>query len=417
MSTCASRLGLVASMILLSCSSNELGYLAAPEGGDMTHAPAPRARFDTRQRAACGPGGVTEAGAAAFVRRPYVQKVTADSAEIVWATVSGEPVRVEVRDGGGALVAQAQAERVTNGDTGLQVARLSGLVPDTTHCYQILGDSAWTEPTGMRTAPRSGVAAPVRFAVFGDVGKRSSDQFAVLEQIESVEFDAALITGDLAYEDGTRAELQKNFFDVYAELMARTAFFPATGNHDYCTDEAQPFRDAFFLFENGGTDGPEGSYGIERWYSLDWGDAHIVVLDTQKVGDVQARWLERDLAANTLPWVIVVGHRPPYSSGSHGSAMDVRERFSPLFERYGVDLALFGHEHNYERTESIGGVTYVITGGAGRGTRAVGTSGFTAFSARVAHFVYLTIEADVLRLYAIDATGRDFDTLELTRGN
>jgi predicted phosphohydrolase len=407
-------MGLVATVFLLGCS-NELGHLAAPEGGDMSHAPAPRARFDSRQRAACGPGGITKAGAAAFVRLPYVQKVTSESAEILWTTGSVEPVRVEVRDAAGALVAQARAEPVMDADSGLHVARLSGLLPDATHCYQILGDSAWTEPTGMRTAPLSGVAAPVRFAVFGDVGTQSSDQFAVLEQIESVEFDAALITGDLAYEDGTRAQLQGNFFDVYAELMARTAFFPAMGNHDYCTDDARPFRDAFALFENG--DGPEGSYGMERWYSLDWGDAHIVVLDTQKVGDAQARWLERDLAANTLPWVIAVGHRPPYSSGSHGSAMDVRERFSPLFEQYGVDLALFGHEHDYERTESIGGVSYVITGGAGRGTRSVGASDFTAFSARVAHFVYVTIEADVLRVYAIDATGRDFDTLELTRGN
>jgi hypothetical protein len=194
--------------------------------------------------------------------------------------------------------------------------------------------------------------------------------------------------------------------------MARTAFFPASGNHEYCTDDARPFRDAFALFENGGANDP---YGTERWYSLNWGDAHIVVLDTEKIADSQLRWLERDLTDNTLPWVIAVGHRPPYSSGNHGSDMNVRERFAPLFEQHGVDLAFFGHEHNYERTVPMNGVTYVVTGGAGRGTRAVSTSEFTAFSARVAHFVYMTIEADVLRMHAIDATGRDFDSLELIR--
>jgi hypothetical protein len=50
-----------------------------------------------------------------------------------------------------------------------------------------------------------------------------------------------------------------------------------------------------------------------------------------------------------------------------------------------------------------------VTGGGGRGTRPVGASSFTAFSVDVLHFVYVRIEGRELRLYAIDATGQEFD--------
>lgn len=398
-----------------ACEGNELGHLAAPGGGDMTHAPAPRAPFDTRQVAACGRGELTEAGLAALVRRPYLQKVTHDSAEILWTSESTDEVVVQVTRPGGELIATSTAE-VDGSATPVRgtqfVARVTGLDPDATLCYRIIGSAAWTQPIGFRTAPAPGdTTAPVRLVAFGDVGTRTSDQFAVLAELATVEFDFALIAGDIAYNDGTRAELENNFFGVYRALMARTTFYPASGNHDYHTSDAAAFREGFALFEH------DVEEGRERWYSFDWGSVHVVVLDTEKLGPAQTQWLERDLAATSLPWIIAIAHKPPYSSGAHGSDSAVEAAFVPLFETYGVDIAFFGHEHNYERTRPIGGVVHVITGGAGRGTRSVGTSDFTAFSAQVAHFVYVTVEDPILRLYAIDATGRDFDTLELVREN
>jgi hypothetical protein len=78
-----------------------------------------------------------------------------------------------------------------------------------------------------------------------------------------------------------------------------------------------------------------------------------------------------------------------------------------------VELVLAGHVHNYERTRPIDGVTYVVTGGGGRGTREVAESEFTAYSARVAHFVHVTIAGETMRLVAIDATGQPFDAGEI----
>ena len=55
-----------------------------------------------------------------------------------------------------------------------------------------------------------------------------------------------------------------------------------------------------------------------------------------------------------------------------------------------------------------------MSGGGGRGTRAVGQSSFTAVSEAVIHFVYVTVVGSELTLHAIDGTGQEFDSLRLT---
>jgi hypothetical protein len=94
----------------------------------------------------------------------------------------------------------------------------------------------------------------------------------------------------------------------------------------------------------------------------------------------------------------------------------VRNTFTPIFEAHGVPLVLLGHDHNYERTKPIRGVVYVVTGGGGRGTRAVGIADFTAVSDRVAHFVWVEADAASMRLVAIDGTGQAFDSVAFTHG-
>ena len=137
---------------------------------------------------------------------------------------------------------------------------------------------------------------------------------------------------------------------------------------------------------------------------------HVTVLDTEKVGDTQRSWLEADLAASDAPFTVVVLHRPPFSSGSHGSSDGVRDAFVPLFADR-VDLVLAGHDHDYERTHAIDGVTYIVTGGGGIGTRAVGDSEFTALSVQVAHFVHVSVDENEIRVVAIDGIGESFDSI------
>jgi hypothetical protein len=399
---------------------NELGHLAATRTGDLTYAGVPRGAFDARWRETCGASEVTAAGAGArgFARQPYLQQVTAASAQVVWTQPAGPRCEVRLRRavGGAWMGVRSGVDDTASLPDAVQlIAQLDGLAASTDYCYAIDCDgAAWLTSSGFRTAPELGTAGePVRFVAFGDVGQGTSDQRAVRAQLETVEADFALITGDLAYEDGTLAQLERYFFAVYRRLMRQVAFFPAAGNHEYDTAEAWPYLQAFSLPDNAPPP------GRERWYSFDWGAVHVVVLDTERLVDAQVAWLDADLAAAaatpTAAWTIAVAHRPPYASGHHGGHAATRARLAPVFERHAVPLVLLGHEHHYERTVPIRGVTYVVTGGGGRGTRRVGRSDWTAFSARVAHFVHVTIEGDTLTLRAIDATGAEFDTLRLTR--
>ncbi|HLV21322.1 MAG TPA: metallophosphoesterase [Polyangiaceae bacterium] len=402
----ALRYSALTAVCLPSCFGKTNGDLAAVNSGDLSHPFAERRPPEEPLHRACGAASVTERGHAVLRRRPFLQQVTDGSALLVLRMAdpsAAPPIEVTRPDGSHVLSATpARDPSVPN----QHVATLRGLEPATLYCYEIPG---LVTKTGFVTAPAAGSRQPVRFAAIGDSGTGDSDQLAVAEQLGTVPFDFVVHLGDLAYEKGRPSEIERSFFGVYASLIANFPVFPIAGNHEYATDDGAPFRQAFVLPENG------GSTGRERWYSFDWGDVHFVGLDTEVFGDEQTAWLEQDLSDNDRPWTVVLAHRPPFSSGKHGSSLRFRRDFVPILERHRVALVLAGHEHNYERTSPINGVTYVVTGGGGRETRSVGVSAFTAFSEAVLHFVYVEIEGNQLALHAIDGVGREFDQAVITR--
>jgi hypothetical protein len=395
------------SLAVLACSGtepNEEGDLVAEKTGTIMTALAPRDAPHREFAARCGAGAFTNAGTASLTRAPFLQQVTSTGALVVFRTSSAEPVEVEVRTPDGALVTTAVADTDASVKGGTQkIAELRGLQPSTTYCYALRG---LTASAGLRTAPAPGSGAPVRFAVWGDSGYGGSDQATLFDQVMTVPFDFVLHAGDLAYDAGTRGQFERTVFQVYAPLFREFAIFPVSGNHEYETEQAAPYLESFVLPENGDR---------ERYYSFDWGDVHFVALDTERMGAPQAAWLDADLMNNRLPWTIVIGHRPPYSSGEHGSDSEFRRHFIPVLEKYQVPLVLSGHEHHYERTHVRSGVTYIVTGGGGRGTRPVGSSSFTAFAEAVIHFLFVEIHGNRLVLHAIDGVGREFDQTVIER--
>jgi acid phosphatase type 7 len=406
-------LPLLLAATLGGCQSNQSGDLTATRFGDLSYALDPRGH-EWGVEASCDPTPRPDPWRSQVWRRPYLQRATDVSAQVVWTAdlqLAGAEVAVTGPGGAPVLIAPAVRDDSARPATGAVqwTAALSGLEPDTTYCYQLLEAGGAVHGGRFRTAPRPGTGTPVRFVAIGDSGTGSADQRAVRDQLKSVPFDLMVHLGDIAYETGTAMQLERNFFEIYAELLEDVPVFPASGNHEYETDDAAPFREAFVLPENG------GRAGLERWYAYDWGDVHFVVLDTERVGPLQAQWLDADQAANRLPWTIVYLHRPPYSSGEHGSHGDVRRFFVPLFVKHQVPLVLAGHDHDYERSKPLDGVTYLVSGGGGRGTRKVGRSSFTAFAESVCHFLYVTVAGDQLTVHAIDGTGQEFDSLQIRR--
>ena len=399
--------------LVSTCGGNESGRLSAVGTGDVS-APA-LARIAPGDRDA----GCAQLAAAGPVqgplsRAPYLQRVTTHDAVVAWTSpgAASASVLVETPDGApvGSFTAAIDNSAPLAGGVKQWTAAVTGLAPDTQYCYSIHQDGApATAPASLRSAPAAGVGAPIQFLALGDSGGGGSDQRALLQQIETVSFDFIIHAGDIAYDNGTLWEFESKFFRVYAPLLASRPIFPASGNHEYGTYDALPFRQVFVLPENGGAD------GVERWYSYDWGDVHFVVLDTERTGAAQAAWLEADLAANKLPWTIVYGHKPPYSSAGRNDG-PFQQWFTPILEAHGVPLVLNGHDHHYERFKPVNGVTYVITGGGGRGVRELATPApNSAFAEPVIHLVVVSIAGDTLTLHAIDATGREFDSTVIHR--
>jgi acid phosphatase type 7 len=87
----------------------------------------------------------------------------------------------------------------------------------------------------------------------------------------------------------------------------------------------------------------------------------------------------------------------------------------PLFEHYGVNIVFSGHDHNYEHTIPIGGVTYVVSGGGGRSLYPAATSEWTAFSKASYHASYVSIDGGRLSLEAVEPDDTVMDRLDLSQ--
>ncbi len=313
----------------------------------------------------------SSASAASLIRQPYLQRVGPETATVAFRLdASCVPT---VRYGThGSTDQTAQSE-----DSSLSHAVvLDNLQPGTEYTYLVDACGARTSPLRFSTAPVPGTRR-VHFTTVGDFGMNNADQRNVANAMLGRKPDLFVMLGDNAYNEGTEAEIQNNLFAPMAPLLSQVPFFATPGNHEYVTNQAQPYFDNLYL--------PTSPTGGERYYSFDWGHIHFVSLDSNcAIGlassdrcslAAQKKWVEQDLAASTAPWKVVFFHHPPWSSGEHGSQLLMRREFTPLFEKYGVDLVLTGHDHHYERMYPMQGngvapsgsrsPTYLVVGSGG----------------------------------------------------
>ena len=133
-------------------------------------------------------------------------------------------------------------------------------------------------------------------------------------------------------------------------------------------------------------------------------------LDTNLNADWKAQltWLDKELSRSKAPWKIVFGHHQIYSSGHYGLNQPFIKTLSPIFQKHGVQLYINGHDHDYERTRSINGTTY-LTCGAGAGTRPVGASAWTARAKSELSFAAFDLYSDRLEISGIDTKSVIFD--------
>ncbi|GAA3771765.1 hypothetical protein GCM10022225_68820 [Plantactinospora mayteni] len=191
-----------------------------------------------------------------------------------------------------------------------------------------------TPPT---TPPSSGDPVLVGAGDIATSGSGDSATAALLDSIAGTVFT----TGDNVYDNGTASEFNSYYQPTWGRHKARTR--PSPGNHDYNTSGATGYYNYF-----GSTAGPAG----QGYYSYDLGNWHVVSLNSNvsmSAGSAQERWLRADLAANTRPCTLAYWHHPLFTSGAnHAPSTATRPLYQALYD-YDADVAVFGHNHQYER--------------------------------------------------------------------
>jgi len=255
---------------------------------------------------------------------------------------------------------------------------LSGLTPGP-HTYKI-GDYEGT----FNVNPGKGEA--FEFIVTGDVqasDKAGFDYSAAVHQAAWEQFPGAafsVILGD--HTNDSTNEQWDLFFESFAPVLAKGALAPIAGNHDG-NFKWNWFRSMFTLKE---PDNPLSNLtGV--YYSFDYGDAHIAVLNTNDMypmSVIQQNWFLNDMKASDAKWKLVFMHRAPYSAGKDANLPDnliMRRVLLPLFDKAGVDLVMYGHDHQYVRTVPMygdkpgaQGTVYILPGAAANKRYAMGTN-------------------------------------------
>ncbi|XP_059155039.1 acid phosphatase type 7-like [Physella acuta] len=278
---------------------------------------------------------------------------------------------------------------------------LKDLLPNTIYYYIVGSQLGWSATFHFKTMPAGEDWAP-SLAIFGDLGSSNAQSLPrlVMDTSQGL-YDAIIHVGDFAYDlASNNGRVGDTFMDQIEPLASSVPYMTCVGNHE----NAYNFSNYRYIFNM-----PNDNK--KMYYSFNMGPVHFVSVSTeffyfpydgvQQIFD-QYDWLVNDLKeANKpenrikRPWIIAFGHRPMYCSNndnddctSHESLVRVGvpklkiKGFEDIFHETGVDVAIWAHEHSYERLWPMynfkvmngsydhpytnpGAVTQIITGSAG----------------------------------------------------
>jgi len=298
----------------------------------------------------------------------------------------------------------AETLSYTDGKSGQTVyaqhAHISGLHPDQEYVYLAVHDGAQPVFGSFATAPTGRQA--FTFTSFGDQGTPTTGKVFVPPAgvtianppfvndnlggpasantpagIERVQPLFHLFNGDLCYANlaTDRVKTWSDFWDNNTRSARNRPWMPAPGNHENERGNGPIGYQAFQTYF--ATPRQPGQTDVTRglWYALTVGSVRVIFLANDDVclqdgGDsyvhgysngAQKAWLANELrtarADRDIDWIVVCMHQVAISTADqfNGADLGIRQDWLPLFDQYGVDLVVCGHEHHYERSHPIRG--------------------------------------------------------------
>lgn len=236
----------------------------------------------------------------------------------------------------------------------------TGLTPATSYAYRVGSGTAasdWFIFTTASVSPR-----PFSFLYFGDSQMGNSSLYArVIRQAYRSLPGAALMiyAGDLV-DGGSGSTLHDNEWGEWHEaagfITAEIPVIATPGNHEYYNPADRTKRMLNKYWRAGFTLPANGPAGLEETaYSIDYQGVRFISVNSDEMmrneeyAKKQTEWVEGLLKDNPCKWTIFTFHHPLYSTSARRDNKTIRELLKPLFDRYGVDLVLTGHDHTYAR--------------------------------------------------------------------
>lgn len=277
-------------------------------------------------------------------------------------------------------------------DTYIHHVTLKQLIATQTKYYYIVGDSYTnifsSENTFISPHNAYNFYQPFTVAMLGDMGTTNSQPTIDRLVTLSNKYNFIYHLGDFSYADDNLFHsnqyeaIWNKWANMIEPLSSQKPYMVLPGNHDascrsigsmFCDSRHDNFTAYRYRFKMPNRE----SGGVSNmWYSFNYGMAHFISIDTETdfpgapegvntlwnggpFGD-QLAWLKSDLQkANTVdqrtlhPWIIVLGHRPTYTTSLTeypiSAVENLRKYLEPMFSKYKVDMYMSAHIHAYER--------------------------------------------------------------------
>lgn len=374
------------------------------------------ATISSPQRVRVGLGGSTTFGQPGYPDPTTTAAFTWETAdEVDGGTSPGTNTNAEVKIGTSASALSQVAtgyvwtapKGLGSSTTNFHEVHVCGLTPDTEYYYQVgggTGAGVWSATQSFSTMPATIPSSGITVGVFGDARDTVSTWQAVHVRMKAAGVLMSLIPGDVVDIGGDENLYQQWLSEIWQYPSGSSTFLtlgqqyiiPINGNHE--NDSPQSFA-------NWAVPG-DGPYA-RTYNSFTVGSVHFIMIDDEQIAEAgstpetqaQLAWIGQDLAAANAdranhPFIVALSHRGIFSTSTHAADSDVlaaRAALAPLYDQYNVDVAMEGHDHEYERTYPITsgatpggpptypaptgkGTTYVICAGAGADPYSVGTS-------------------------------------------
>jgi len=229
------------------------------------------------------------------------------------------------------------------------------LNPNTLYAYRVGNDENWSEWIQFKTA--NDTYSPTQFVYFGDAQNDILNHWSrVIRMAYQTAPNASFVihAGDLvdtAHKDNEWAQWFKAGGFIHSQWTA----IPVVGNHEFQRFDGYEgslprrlsiqWRPQFTLPVEDNLD----SRLHETVYTVEYQDILILVLNSTGHLEKQTEYIKQKLVNTDAKWKIVTNHHSVFSPAEGRDFEYARKVWKPLFEKYGVDLVLNGHDHTYAR--------------------------------------------------------------------